>query len=284
MQIKISLIIPIHNRLNITKTGLESLFVALDYYLHHGRKILNIEIVVVDDGSTDGSSDFISKNYPSIHLLKGNGNLWWSGAINEGAKYAILKLQASYVLLWNNDIVPKKNYFIELERVIIENPNAIIGSYIYDYTSKKIWSQGGWFNILNGKRTMQFSKINHTKNVYQWLTGMGTLIPVELINKYGYWDDINFPQYHGDFDFTIRMSKEGVKIVNNDKLIIYNKTEYSSKMGFNIKSYLNSLNEIGSRYNIRKDIMIYRKHCISPLWIISLLKKHIIYFVQTCLK
>ncbi|MCF6171889.1 MAG: glycosyltransferase family 2 protein [Bacteroidales bacterium] len=283
MQIKISILIPIHNRLQITKPGLESLFSALQYYQSSGSVLYSFKVVVIDDGSTDGSSEFISKNYPNIHLLKGDGNLWWSGAINKGAEFSISELSADYLLLWNNDIEPEDNYFIELGKSITKNPNAILGSYIYDFTSKKIWAEGGWFNVCTGKRTILSGKQKKSRFIFKWLAGMGTLVPVKYIKQFGYWDSKNFPQYHGDFDFTIRMSKKGIKITNSEKLILYNKTEYSSIKGVDFKSYINSLSETGSRYNMRKDIMIYRKHCISPFWVFSFIKKHLIYFIRTFL-
>ncbi len=50
---------------------------------------LPFNVIVVDDGSTDGSYDWISNHYPQVHVLKGNGDLWWSGGMNMGIEYAI---------------------------------------------------------------------------------------------------------------------------------------------------------------------------------------------------
>lgn len=273
---KISIIIPIHNRLEVTKEGLRSIYQSLKGVNEFSQQF-EFEIIVIDDGSTDNSGKWIKEHYSKVHLLEGDGELWWSGAVNVGVKFAIEKLSSSFILLWNNDVIPHKDYFKNLLLAINENKDRVIGPYIYDHTTKDLWATGGRFNTLTGARTMKIGKIKENKYVYPWLTGMGTLIPTAVVKKIGYWDNINFPQYHGDFDFTLRAAKEGVDVVSLKNLIIYNKTEYSTYQGVDIKSFFKSFTKKGSRYNIYDEIKIYRKHCVSPLWIISFSKKYLIY-------
>jgi GT2 family glycosyltransferase len=280
---KISILIPIFNRLEITKSGLKSLFAALQNYEAWNSAFSHYDIIVIDDGSTDGSSEWISANYPQIHILRGDGNLWWSGGINLGARYAAETLHSDCVLLWNNDIIPANDYFIELDKLIHASDDAILGSYIYDHESGRIWSKGGYFNIVTGRRTMLPEKIRQNNYVYNWLPGMGTLVPLSVVARIGYWDSETFPQYHGDFDFTIRASKQGIGIKCSEKLKLYNKTQYSSIKGTSWKSFLKSFFVTGSRYNIKKDILMYKRHTISFLWIFSFLKKYTIYFGETFL-
>src|SRR5882757_9090479 len=117
--IRFSILIPIYNRLKITQQGLSSLYKALDRYAVTGQGKCQFDIVVIDDGSTDGSSQRISEHYPAVHLLQGTGDLWWSGAINLGARYTVEQLNSDYLLLWNDDIFPAENYFTEVENVFL---------------------------------------------------------------------------------------------------------------------------------------------------------------------
>src|SRR5258707_4895900 len=96
---KFSILIAIYNRLEITKRGLFVLFEALDRYRSLGQGQNQFEVVVVDDGSTDGSSEWIAQNYSQVHLLSGDGNLWWSGATNMAARNSIEKPHADQPLL-----------------------------------------------------------------------------------------------------------------------------------------------------------------------------------------
>ncbi|MFP3345185.1 glycosyltransferase, partial [Halomonas sp. SIMBA_159] len=73
-------IIPVHNRKNITLKCLETLKQCGDLDRYY--------TIVVDDGSTDGTSEAITNLYPEVTILTGDGNLWWTGAIRKGMEYA----------------------------------------------------------------------------------------------------------------------------------------------------------------------------------------------------
>ncbi|HIJ83785.1 MAG TPA: glycosyltransferase family 2 protein, partial [Magnetococcales bacterium] len=82
--LRVAILIPIHNGLSYTQKTLSWLEQSLKLAKSHPNIIA--EVIVIDDGSTDGSGEFIRKQHPHIHLLEGPGNLWWSGAINMGAR------------------------------------------------------------------------------------------------------------------------------------------------------------------------------------------------------
>ncbi|MGC9344580.1 MAG: glycosyltransferase family 2 protein, partial [Bacteroidales bacterium] len=186
-------------------------------------------VVIIDDGSTDGTKDWIEENYPDIKIIRGNGDLWWSGGINYGARYAIEEQNVEFLLLWNNDILANKDYFIKLDELIPNLGNdTILGSKIYYLEPlNKIWSLGGYFNPQNGKKYMigyeELENKTYTSPIeVDWLPGMGTIVPSEIVREIGYWDDRYFPQYHGDSDFTYRAKVAGFKIIVNPELIIRN--------------------------------------------------------------
>src|SRR5258708_32427893 len=94
--IRFSILIPIYNRLNITKQGLKSLYEALGYYTRSGNSQCRFDVIVIDEGSTDGSSQWISDNYPDVYLLQGNGELWGRDATNVATRYAMETRQRYY--------------------------------------------------------------------------------------------------------------------------------------------------------------------------------------------
>src|SRR6266567_5032327 len=91
---KISIITPIHNGVEYTIEYLESLS-KVEYS--------NYEIIIIDDGSTDGSSEIIARDFPQVRLLKGDGNLWWSGGTNMGIRDALAR-GTDLILTMNNDV------------------------------------------------------------------------------------------------------------------------------------------------------------------------------------
>ncbi|MBN2272720.1 MAG: glycosyltransferase family 2 protein [Bacteroidales bacterium] len=263
---QIAIIIPVYNHLSFTKQALADLSSAL-------KDIQEplFPVIIIDDGSSDGTGEWININYPDVHLLQGDGNLWWSGAVNMGARYALESLKADFILLWNNDINFDGCYFRNLIRIIKENNNdTIIGSKILvEEQPDIIWSMGGYFNPVSGKHGMvgYFKKNEEVyKKVFEadWLTGMGTIIPGQIIEKLGYWDNINFPQYSGDSDFTYRAKLKGHKIIVHPDLILFNKTEHSGvTRPHSFKQLLNLLTDNRSKSNFKRNLKFYKLYAKS---------------------
>ncbi|NJO90891.1 MAG: glycosyltransferase family 2 protein [Chloroflexia bacterium] len=151
MQLNLSILIPVFNGLDFTKkclADLENVSQTIN------NELIKLNTIVIDDGSKDGTSEWINKNYPYVHVLKGNGNLWWSGGINAGIRFALENLDSNYFLLWNNDIKPNENYFQHIFDFIQDRPECSIfcsSIYFLDKPDTLI-STGGYFNRKNGKK------------------------------------------------------------------------------------------------------------------------------------
>lgn len=99
----IFIVIPVYNRKALTRGCLYSLQQQTDN---------EFRIIVVDDGSTDGTDKMIQNEFPNITLLKGDGNLWWTGAVNKAVQHVLSECQLEdYILLLNDDLVVPPDYF-----------------------------------------------------------------------------------------------------------------------------------------------------------------------------
>lgn len=281
MTSKAGILIPVHNKLEYTRRCLPMLTRLLDQ--NPLREQMAYEVVVIDDGSSDGTADWLRENHPGVHLLTGDGSWWWSGSINRGAHFASEQLKCQWVILWNNDIIPANGYFKHLTGLMLSaGPTLIIGSTIRDYQQPdKIWSMGGFYNPFNGKKYMLRDQaaqgINHTITA-EWLTGMGTAIPCKIIQEVGYWNEKDFPQYYGDTDFTWRASRKGYQLKVDPRLLVYNDTNNTGFLhGSSFKRLLSSLTSLTSKYNIIIEWRFYRKHARSPLAFLFLAWKYFRY-------
>lgn len=280
--IRFSILISIYNRLPITKQGLKSLYQALDHYKATGNGGCHFDVIVVDDGSSDGSSLWIAQHYPDVHLLQGTGDLWWSGGTNCGARYAIEKLHSDYLLLWNDDIAPAPDYFLEIEKVFTRNDlsNTVLGSKIVATTTGKIWSVGGYFNKW-GKYGMYNDQNAAETGFFEcdWQPGMGTFVPSSVVSAKGlYWDEKQFPQYHGDSDFTLRCKENGLAVRTWLGLVIYNTSNNTGSGGKkNLKALWWSLASMRSNYNFKDRLVFYRRHGKKPSGYVGLASTYLFF-------
>jgi GT2 family glycosyltransferase len=93
--LRIAVLITCHNRQNTTLASLGSLF------RQELPKNIIFEVYLVDDGSTDGTGDAVKKQFPSVHVIKGNGNLYWGGGMRLAWSAAMKEDRDFY--LWLND-------------------------------------------------------------------------------------------------------------------------------------------------------------------------------------
>ena len=92
---KIGAIISVHNRLAYTQRCL--------LCLNQASKKHYIDFIIIDDGSTDNTSQWIKDNYPNAHLVKGNGDLWFGRSTQLGINIALSRNKYDYILIINND-------------------------------------------------------------------------------------------------------------------------------------------------------------------------------------
>jgi len=250
---KISLIIPIHNGLAETKKCLRSLSRSIRY----SKQEKSVNIIFVDDGSSDHSSLWIAEHYPHINILTGDGNLWWSGAINKGIRKA-LEDGSSHILIFNNDNMVATNYFSALFESQEEfSRHVIIASTVYDIYPNKTLRYGGQKFDRKQCRYIKYGgegvrKVNSSG-------GMGVLIPASVFPKVGVFDEISFPQKYGDSDFFLRA--EHIPMIVNPKCVVYNDNRTSGfKNNTSIAGIRDSLSYPKGYANILIEYRFYIKH------------------------
>ncbi|MEO6283039.1 MAG: glycosyltransferase family 2 protein [Dyadobacter sp.] len=271
--LKICILIPIYNRLEVTKKGIASLKMSLERYYATHEPHIKFDIIVVDDNSTDGSPEWIKAAHPDVVVLHGNGNLWWTGSIDLGARFAVHSQHCSHILLWNDDLECDKDYFANLGSILEQNRelrSSILVSKIYwSDTRDVLFNFGCLFNSKTGKKTLIGSnerdgeKYNKLTEV-DWSGGMGTLIPADTLLKINFFDPINFPQYHGDSDMFLRAKQQGYKVFAVPSLKLFNDRNTTGvkqiKKFADLKAFFTSNR---SNYNLAQNIEFTKRHCTS---------------------
>lgn len=198
----ISVLMCSHNRQAKTLRCLHDLFnQSLD-----SQTICNV--VLVDDGSTDGTSEKLAKEFPNVKVVKGDGTLYWSGAM----RVAYQAAEESDYYLWLNDdlhLYPNSlQSVLDLSRRF--ESNSIITGAIRN-TETGLVSYGGMKRI--SKTRMRFAVLEplHLSCECDATNGNFVLIPKSVYKALGNIDSA-FIHAHGDIDFGLRARKLGFKI------------------------------------------------------------------------
>ncbi|RMH70592.1 MAG: glycosyltransferase family 2 protein [Gemmatimonadetes bacterium] len=178
----------------------------------------NLEVIVSDNGSTDGSIEAIRATFPNVILIENGENLKFSRGNNVGIQYA-LEHGADYVLLLNNDTIVDPHFITEMVEVGETDPTiGMLGPKIYYHTEPNvIWYAGGeislwkglaWHTGIREPDTGQFDEIRDVG----YITGCALMVKRNVIEKIGMLDP-TYVAYAEDSDFSLRAHRAGYRLV-----------------------------------------------------------------------
>ena len=253
-------------------------------------------IIVVVDGSTDGTVEMLKNEYPYVHIVLGDGTWWYTKSMNEGFKYAIKNLKPDYILTLNDDLELDKNYLKEMINGINKvKKNSIIGSLslTIEKPPRVTFSGVNKINKYIGKSYTYYKFLEEVdpkelKGIHKslLLPGRGMLIPASILKQLNYFDE-KFPRYHSDGDFCLRAIKAGFDIYINWDVKLFGYHNMTSKSSSYKKQkfteFLNSFFDSHSRNNILQNSIFFWRHFskLTLLLIISIFfYTRIKYFVK----
>ena len=218
---RIYIIIPVHNRKHLTRECLFSL---------RRQTFQDFTVIVVDDGSTDGTEEMIKEEFSEVILLKGDGNLWWTGATNMGMAYALAQAdQDDYILTLNDDTMVSSTYLQSLLDAALNHPSSLIGSIavsnedeltVIDAGVRINWLTAKYTNLAEGREYNDILDAGSLIQEVDVLPGRGTLIPIEAFQKIGLYEFKHLPHYGADYEFSRRASMNGHKLLINYEAVV----------------------------------------------------------------
>ncbi len=170
-----------------------------------------LDLVVVDNGSGDGSAEKIAERFPQARLIALERNEGYVVGINTAITEA-LKGDPEFILVMNNDAVSTPGYLEPLLDVMDRRPSCgIAGSKILYHDSGRVWFGGGTYN-----RWLGYTKHEHmdeedaadTERRVDYITGCTALVRAEVFRRIGLFDE-DFTMYFEDLDLCLRADAAG---------------------------------------------------------------------------
>jgi GT2 family glycosyltransferase len=195
-----------------------------------------MKLIIVDNGSTDGSIDKIEGEYllrDQVVILKNDRNLGFAAGMNVGIRHA-LSLRCDYIFIFNNDAVIDPDCVRILTLESEKFGAEIAGPRIfYKSNRNKIWQGGGYFNYLKaGVRNPEKNKFMPVKTkestTVDFVTGCAMLVKAEVFVKLGLYDEDYF-FYTEDLDFCLNARRKNMKVLFVPEARAYHDLEGISK-------------------------------------------------------
>ena len=224
----------------------------------------NYRVIVVDNGSSDGTIESISAQYPDVVLMVNERNLGFSGGFNVGLRYA-LRHGADFMLILNNDTIVSANLLEELIEPAAPPNVGMVAPKIYYYAEPtRIWSVGGACHSVTLEMT---HKGDGQIDRGQWervierdfLVGCALLMKRSMLEQIGLFDTGFQPAYYEDIDFCLRARRAGYRLLLAPQAKLWHKVATTSGgHGSPQERYLMA----------RHSVRYFRKHVHGWRWLI----------------
>jgi GT2 family glycosyltransferase len=190
-------------------------------------------VLVVDNGSTDGSAEAVRREFPEVEVLETGANLLYAGGNNAGITRALAN-GARQIVLLNNDTVVDPDCIAALSAHLEADPRiGIVGPKIlYADASDRIWYAGGELSFWRGElwhrgiREVDRGQYDQPGDT-GYVTGCCLMIRREALEQAGMLDE-RFRMYAEDADLCMRVRRAGFSIRYEPAARVWHKISVSS--------------------------------------------------------
>jgi GT2 family glycosyltransferase len=204
---KVYIVLPVHNRKEVTAEFVRCLL---------EQTYKNYHLILVDDGSTDGTADFVRERVAALTVLHGDGNLWWAGALSRAYEYLSHNEPSEHdiVLIMNDDTTFNAAYFQTVVSdedlapgALVVSPGQLISAQDGDSCHPPTeWGFAIDWPSLSTRLVREGEEVDAatTRGLYMLYSTYRSLGPLHRHL---------LPHYLSDLEYTIRAKRRGLKVL-----------------------------------------------------------------------
>ncbi|HKB88326.1 MAG TPA: glycosyltransferase family 2 protein [Patescibacteria group bacterium] len=255
-ELKVSVVISNLNGEKLLENNLPKLIDAKNYSPNN-----ILEIIIVDDGSWDGSVALLKTKFPEVRLFKHTANRGFSAAVNTGVRAA----KGELILLINTDVFPDRNFLVKVLPHFEDSSVFAVSLHEKGFGSAKGTFAHGFIELATGEEGNK----NHPS--FYVNGGSGVFRKSVWIELGGMDEKLLSPFYWEDIDLCYRAAKRGYKLLWEPGGIV----EHHHELTINkfTKQYI-------ARVRERNQLLMLWKNVTSP----NLIRKHIVGLFSRLLK
>ena len=268
--VQLYILLPVHNRKQITQRII-TCFQQQTFQDYH--------LLLIDDGSTDGTAEMVRERISSLTILQGTGNWWWGGSLHQG--YLWLKSQnvpaSSMALIINDDAIFDANYLQTAISILNNRQKTLLISNAYGEVSRRLFDGGVHADWKRLKFSLETNpdKINcaSTRGLFLYVS--------DFLNIGGFYPHL-LPHYASDYEFTARAHNKGYALVVDERLKLYADESATGISNFkNEKTYSDFLKHLFSKKYTLHPIYYLNFILLACPWPWKIF--HILIFGSSCL-
>ena len=200
-------LLPVHNRRELTRKFIDCLT---------AQTYPKVQLVVIDDGSTDGTADMVRQKLPTAVVLEGTGDWWWSGSMQRG--YEWLSRHGpnfqDMVLLANDDVTFAPDFVARAVERLHQMPHTLLGARLINECGA-VLETGVEANLH--RFTFQTA---HAADLINCLPTRALFLRWVDMRRVGRFHPILLPQYWADYEYTLRAHRLGMRCVTSSQVTI----------------------------------------------------------------
>lgn len=239
---KIYILLPVHNRKEITRNFIECL---------KAQTFEDFHLVLIDDGSADGTANMVLEYLPSATVLRGSGDWWWAGSLQQGLNW--LSAHAidpdALVLIINDDVSFAPDYLENAVRIMADKQGVLMLSNHKSPQSGDILESGITANL----NRLSFDVAGSADQI-NCLSTRGLFIYWRDMRAIGGFHPLLLPHYLSDYEYTIRAHKKGYRCETSNAIPIEINCETTGYHVLGRDSFTGSLKKLFSKRSVSNPV------------------------------
>ena len=201
---RIAVLMTCHNRCEVTLRSLSA--------LAHAAQGLCFDVYLVDDGSSDGTGEFVRCEFPFVHVVQGDGNLYWAKGMRLAWETAVKSADYDFYLWLNDDLMLKPTALRGVWADFEATKGVIVGTCSQD-ECETICSYGA-----SDEKDRKITPCGTPQKANGWLNGNCVLVPKNVFQNVGMISG-EYAHARADYDYAEKLKKAGVSFYASSEYV-----------------------------------------------------------------
>jgi len=236
------ILLPVHRRREVTRRFVTCLA---------AQRYRGYRLVLLDDGSEDGTAEMVRLAIPGAVVLAGRGDWWWAGALQHGVDWLTARgtPDAAAVLLVNDDTEFAPDFLECGLALLAAHPRTLVLATAFDRATGRQLDAG----VHVDWRRLSFAQAARPEEV-NCLSTRGLFLRLGDLRALGGFRPRLLPHYASDYEFTIRAHRRGWRLLTDPTLRLLMDPGTSGERQISASSFGDFLRRYFSRRSVRNPL------------------------------